>query len=49
MINCEFCSSILKSETNLKLHLSNSKKCLKLRGLQLETKFICKGCNQFFH
>ena len=48
MINCEFCSSILKSETNLKLHLSNSKKCLKLRGLQLETKFICKGCNKNF-
>jgi len=48
MINCEFCSSTLKSETNLKLHLLNSKKCLKLRGFQLETKFICKGCNKNF-
>jgi len=48
MIKCEHCSSVLKSETNFKLHLVNSKKCLKLRGLKLETKFICKGCNENF-
>ena len=48
MIQCEYCSSKLKSEINLKLHLSNSKKCLKLRGLNLETKFICKGCKKNF-
>lgn len=48
MIQCEFCSSKLKSDTNLKLHLVSSKKCLKIRGLKLETKFVCKGCKKNF-
>lgn len=48
MIQCEFCSSKLKSDINLKLHLTNSKKCLKIRGLNLKTKFVCKGCKKNF-
>ena len=43
-IKCDFCSTIVKSKYNLKSHLSNNKRCLKLRGIQMETKFICHGC-----
>ena len=42
-INCEFCFISLKSKYNLKYHLLNSKKCLKLRGeIEQEITCICK-------
>jgi len=44
-MNCEFCSLALKSKYILKTHLTSNKACLKLRGLEMSTKFICDGCN----
>jgi len=48
LISCEFCNTNLKSKYNLKNHLSSNKKCLTLRGLKLESEFLCKGCDSFF-
>ena len=48
IISCDFCNTILKSKYNLKNHLSTNKKCLTLRGLKMESEFICKGCDSFF-
>jgi len=42
---CEFCEKNFKNKHVLKSHLIRGKKCLKQRGLKLETTFICKGCN----
>jgi len=46
--NCEFCKSSVKDKYTLKNHLLRNKKCLKIRGLTLETKFVCKGCQHAF-
>jgi hypothetical protein len=46
--SCQYCSSTFKSATTLKTHLITSKKCLKKRGLPIESKFICGGCNHVF-
>ena len=45
---CQFCNSSLKDKYALKSHLLKNKTCLKLRGLSLDTKFICKGCENVF-
>ena len=45
---CEFCKTTVKDKYTLKSHLVKSKKCLKLRGVPLETKFVCNGCNNIF-
>jgi len=45
---CKFCKSSVKDKYTLKSHLVKSKKCLQLRGLSLESKFICSGCNHVF-
>lgn len=45
---CEFCKSSVRDKYSLKTHLSKNKKCLKIRGLTLETKFVCKGCQHAF-
>ena len=42
---CEFCKTTFKTKHILKSHLIRGKKCLKQRGLKLESSFICKGCN----
>ena len=42
---CEFCKTSCK---NLKFHQARSKKCLKMRGLSLDTHYVCKGCNTMF-
>ena len=47
-MECEYCNLICKTKYILKSHLNNNKKCLKLRGLELDTKFICNGCNSTF-
>ena len=47
-MECEHCHVILRSKYILKSHLLNSKTCLKLRGLAIETKFICSGCDIMF-
>ena len=48
MSECEFCHSILTNNTVLKTHLSTNKKCLKIRGLSLQTNFKCEGCHVIF-
>jgi acyl carrier protein len=45
---CDICKTIFKSKYNLKSHLTTNKKCLKLRGLELTSSFVCKGCNAAF-
>ena len=46
--SCQYCSTIFKNSTTLKTHLKTSKKCLKKRGLPIESKFTCNGCNHVF-
>ena len=45
---CNICKTIFKSKYNLKSHLTTNKKCLKLRGLELTSNFVCKGCDAPF-
>jgi len=45
---CKFCDTSVKDKYTLKTHLLKNKKCLKIRGLSLDTKFVCKGCNHVF-
>ena len=47
-INCEFCNLTFKNKYNLKNHIITNKACLKLRGLKLESKYICNGCQLNF-
>ena len=47
-MECEHCKIFLKSKYSLKNHLVNNKSCLKIRGLTLDTEFICRGCNVVF-
>ena len=44
-IQCEHCSAVFKTTHNLHVHTKSSKKCLKLRGLEITSKHICKGCD----
>lgn len=46
--SCQYCSTTFKNSSNLKTHLTGSKKCLKLRGLKIESKHTCKGCYSVF-
>jgi len=45
---CQFCNSSVKDKYSLKNHLNRNKSCLKIRGLSLNTKFTCKGCENAF-
>ena len=45
---CKFCNSQFKNPYTLKSHENGSKKCLTNRGLKLETKNQCIGCNLVF-
>ena len=47
-MECVHCKLILKSKYILKTHLTNNKACLKLRGLTMNSKFLCVGCNTTF-
>jgi len=47
-MECEHCKLVLKSKYTLKTHLSSNKSCLKLRGLEMNSKFVCKDCNISF-
>jgi len=42
---CEFCESSFTSKYILKTHLKNNKKCLKLRGENMDNDIKCKGCS----
>ena len=45
---CQHCSSTFKNATTLKTHLLTSKKCLRERGVSIDSKFKCNGCNHIF-
>jgi hypothetical protein len=47
-MECEHCKLSLKSKYILKAHLANNKACLKKRGLKIDSKFICNGCDSVF-
>ena len=47
-MECEHCKLVLKSKYILKTHLLNNKACLKLRGLEMKSKYTCKDCNLSF-
>ena len=45
-MECEHCNLPFTSKYTLKVHLNTNKTCLKKRGLELDTKFICTACKQ---
>jgi len=45
---CKFCNLSVKDKQTLKNHLTRNKACLKIRGLSLDTKYVCKGCDNAF-
>ena len=47
-LHCQYCLFNFKNETTFKSHLISSKRCLKLRGVKIETKYVCVGCNNIF-
>ena len=47
-MECEHCKLVVKSKYNLKSHLENNKSCLKLRGLETISKFVCHDCGGSF-
>jgi len=47
-MECEHCKLVVKSKYNLKSHLENNKSCLKLRGLDTISKFVCIDCGASF-
>ena len=48
MSTCQFCNTSVKDKYSLKNHLVRNKTCLKIRGLTLNTNFICKGCENTY-
>ena len=49
-MECQYCKTILKSNSALKQHQTKTKYCLKLQGKDNEKgSFVCKGCNKDFH
>ena len=47
-MECQHCKLVVKSKYNLKSHLENNKSCLKLRGLETISKFVCHDCGGSF-
>lgn len=45
---CSHCKSVLKNKSILGTHLKTNKKCLALRGLTINTHFICEGCKEHY-
>jgi len=49
-MECQYCKTILKTNSALKQHQTKTKYCLKLQGKDNEKgNFICRGCNKDFH
>ena len=44
---CDVCNAVLSSKYILKTHMTTNKACLAIRNMELKTKFLCKGCNQY--
>jgi len=47
-MNCEFCKKEFKTKYTLKTHLVTNKLCLNLRGLSIDSKYKCNGCESLF-
>jgi hypothetical protein len=48
MLKCQFCENNFKTKGVLKSHQKTTKYCLKLQNKDLETSFICSGCDSKF-
>jgi hypothetical protein len=49
-MECQYCKTILKTNSALKQHQTKTKYCLKLQGKDKEKGlFVCKGCNKDFY
>ena len=49
-MECQYCKTILKTNSALKHHQTKTKYCLKLQGKDGEKgHFICRGCDKDFH
>jgi hypothetical protein len=49
-MECQYCKTILKTNSALKHHQTKTKYCLKLQGKDEEKgNFICRGCDKDFH
>ena len=49
-MECQYCKTILKTNSALKQHQTKTKYCLKLQGKDNEKgTFICRGCDKDFH
>jgi predicted RNase H-like nuclease (RuvC/YqgF family) len=44
---CDVCNAVLSSKYILKTHMTTNKACLAIRNMELKTKFLCKGCDQY--
>jgi len=48
-MECQYCKTILKTNSALKQHQTKTKYCLKLQGKDKEKgSFVCKGCDRDF-
>lgn len=47
-MECKFCKNMFSSKANLNSHQKNAKYCLKLRDMEIDTKYKCDGCRKMF-
>ena len=45
MSSCSHCKSIFQHKYSLKTHLATNKACLKIRGVEMNNQWQCKGCS----
>ena len=45
MSSCSYCKSIFQHKYSLKTHLATNKACLKIRGVEMNNQWQCKGCS----
>ena len=45
-MNCEYCKNNFKSLSSLRLHQRTAKYCLKIRGQEEKSKFVCSDCGK---
>ena len=42
---CTVCNKTFSTKYSLKAHTERNKKCINMRGIEIKSDFICKGCN----
>ena len=47
-MECQYCKKVLSSKTNLKIHQTKAKYCLKIQGVKPTILFVCKYCDEEF-